>query len=100
MRLEDLGAVDGDAQVRAGGVDTFRRAEDESRGTVGRVRCALCPCSGGARDPEVEIVGGSDALVGGGEMGTCWIDGEVGLEDGRLIDGGVVRIEKACAVCL
>ena len=40
--------------MRARGVETFRRAEDESRGTVGKVRCVLCLCSRGARDWEVE----------------------------------------------
>lgn len=54
MRLEDFGAVEGGAQVRARGVKTFRRAEDGPRETVGRVRCLLCVCSGGARDSEGE----------------------------------------------
>ena len=55
MRLEDSGAVEGGAQVRARGVETFRRAEDESRGTVGRVRCVLCLCS-----TRSERLGGGD----------------------------------------
>ena len=65
------------AQVRARGVKTFRQAEDELRETVGRVRCVLCLCSRGARDWEVEIFGGGSALVGGGEVGTGGVDGEI-----------------------
>ena len=61
--------MEGGAQVRARGVETFRRAEDGSRGTVGKVRCVLFLCSGGARDWEVEIFGGGDAFAVGGEMG-------------------------------
>ncbi len=55
MRLEDLVAVEGGAQVRTRGVKTFRRAEDESRGTVEKVRCVLCLCSGRTRDWEMKI---------------------------------------------
>ena len=47
--------MEGGTQVRARGVKTFRRAEDDSRGTVGRVRCVLCVCYRRARDWEVEI---------------------------------------------
>ena len=49
--------------MRTRGVDTFRRAEDGPRETVGRVRCVLCICSGGARDWEVET--GREWRVGG-----------------------------------
>ena len=45
-----IDAVEGGAQVRTRGVDTFRQAEDGHRETVGRVRCVLCICSRGARD--------------------------------------------------
>ena len=62
--------------MRARGVETFRRAEDESRGTVGKVRCVLCLCSKRARDWEVEICGGDGALVLAGEVGTGRVDGE------------------------
>ena len=63
--------------MRARGVETFRRAEDEFRETVGRVRCVLCLCSTGARDWEVEIFGVGSALVRGAEVGTGGVDGEV-----------------------
>ena len=61
--------------MRARGVETFRRAEDESRGTVGKVRCVLCLCSRGARDWEVEMFG-DGALVEAGEVGTGRVDSE------------------------
>ena len=54
MRLEDLVQRKEARRCVRGALKTFRRAEDESRGTVGKVRCVLCLCSRGARDWEVE----------------------------------------------
>ena len=101
MRLEDLGAVEGGAQVRSRGVWTFRRAEDGSRGTVGKVRCVLCI----VLDEEREIgrwrfFGGSGALMEGGEAFAGGVDGEGRLEGGRLNDKNVIIIEEVEAVLL
>ena len=55
MRLEDLVRQKEARRRVRGALNAFRQAEDDSRGTVERVRCVLCWCSRGVRDWEVEI---------------------------------------------
>lgn len=66
------------AQVRTGRLWRHSdEAEDEFRGTVGKVRCVVCFCARrGARDLGGGDLGWGGALVGGGEVGAGGTDGE------------------------